>query len=305
MKDSNKPPKTINLPPIIIKPEPLTPAPLPNPPRIPSVYTAKPLPWNGKIVEQAEIKALFSKKNITHPDQSMTVLVTIANQHDRMEKAYNSHIPFFKSELDGEIAKKPAPGKPNALERYKHEKSIVDELLEIKKSELQKNTATARLFYGRNPFDKYIKHNAIDFVNIFYKSKDPSLTTYNKWLSSITAAYTAKMLAAKIKILTEESKQLASTIATVEAKEKQYVAIWTNRYNQEKNAIIHQYLLDKAGLEKRVQAELDSTNDSGDSTTELPAEQRVSKAIRLVEQLRDEKQKNCNGTFRFCLDTQG
>ncbi|WP_238965075.1 polymorphic toxin type 44 domain-containing protein [Pseudomonas sp. AF32] len=302
MKKSNKPPKTINLPPIVVTPQPPQPSPLPSLPKIPPGYTAKPLPWSGKVVESSEINTLFSKKNIKHPDQSTTIFATIATQLNRIEKAYNSHAPFFKSELDEEIAKKPALGKPSALEQYKHEKSIVDELLKIKNSELQKITATAKTFYGRNPFDKDFKQNAVDFVNIFHKSREPSLTTYNRWLTSITAAYTVKMLAAKIKILTEKSKQLASTIATTEAKEKQHVAVWTDRYNQERNAIINRYQLDKASLEKRVQAELDSADVSGDSTTELLPEQRVNETIRLVKQLRDQKQKELQQQLSFLAD---
>lgn len=110
MKKSNKPPKTINLPPIVVTPEPPQPSPLPSSPKIPPGYTAKPLPWSGIVVEQPEINTLFSKKNIKHPDQSTTIFATIATQLNRIEKAYNSHAPFFRSELDEEIAKKPAPG---------------------------------------------------------------------------------------------------------------------------------------------------------------------------------------------------
>ncbi|WP_256662547.1 MULTISPECIES: polymorphic toxin type 44 domain-containing protein [unclassified Pseudomonas] len=265
---------------------------LPYAPFPPRQYIAKPLPWNGKIVESTELKTLFSKKNIKHPDQSITIIIAIATQQDRIDKAYKAHIPFFKPELDEEISKKSEPGKPGMLERYKHEKSVVDEVLRFKKNELQKITATASQFYGRDPLNNTIKKNAVEFLNIFHKSRAPSLTTYNKWLTSITAAYTAKMLAVKTKMLTEKSRQLTSTIATTEADEKKrHIATWTNRYNLKKNAIVSQYQLDKTSLEKRIQAELDSASNAEDSTAELSPEQGMNKAILLIKQLRDTKQK--------------
>ncbi|WHS62388.1 polymorphic toxin type 44 domain-containing protein [Pseudomonas sp. G2-4] len=289
MKNPNGPPDKINLPPIIIKPDQPLPR-LPSAP-LPPVYTAKPLPWNGKIIETREIKTLFSKKNIKHPDQTIAIIVAIATQQDILDKAYNAHTPFFRRELDEEIAHKSGPGKPTALEQYKLEKSIADQLLELKKSELQQSTATANLFYRRNPFNKDIKKNAVDFVNIFHKSREPSLTTYNKWLTSITAAYTAKMLAAKTKILAEKSKQLASTITTTEAEEKKYLDTWSNRYNQEKKAITSQYQLDKGSLEKRLQTELNTAEKKAGSTVDISQEQRLTKTISIIEKLVEMKQK--------------
>ncbi|WP_258232675.1 polymorphic toxin type 44 domain-containing protein [Pseudomonas brassicacearum] len=218
MQNQNQPPKPIDLPTIVIRPEPL---PIPTAPVRPGQGTiAKPIPWNGKTIEIANISNFFKRRDIKSPSQAMTIIFTIATQQRSIEQAYASQNRLIRSDLNEEISSK-LTNKPTISEQLKHQKVITDNLLLEKKLELKSSQAKANHFYRRPPLNKDHVKNAVDFANTFHKSREPALATYNSWLSSITAAYTAKMLSEKVKVLTEDSRRLASQIAETESKVKQ------------------------------------------------------------------------------------
>lgn len=219
MKNQNQPPKTIDLPTTVIRPEP---PPMPTAPVRPDQgHVAKPMPWNGKTIEIANITNFFKRRDINSPSQTMTIIITIATQQRSIEQAYASQNRLIRSELSEEIASRLTNKIPTTSEQLKHQKVITDKLLLEKNLELKSSQAKANHFYRRPPLNKDHVKNAVDFANIFHKSREPALATYNSWLSSITAAYTARMLSEKVKVLTEDSRRLASQIAETESKVKQ------------------------------------------------------------------------------------
>jgi hypothetical protein len=181
------------------------------------------------------------------------------------------------------------------LDRLKTAKKIIDTLRERNKRELKSRIATANIFYGRNPLNKDIASNAVEFSNILYRDRAPPINIYKRWLNSTTAAYQGKVLSEKIKILTEKSNVLASKIAATEAEEQQKIrreiATWSNRYNLGKSPIINQYNLDKLSVEKRVQAEIDLAEKDTDPTIGLTPAQRINRSIFITRRLIDEKRK--------------
>lgn len=206
MQNPKGPPLHIQPPPTYVKPDP-PPFPSPLPAPAPTTgYIARPLTWNGAIVEIAEIQEFFKKKNIKSESMTVAVIVTIATQQDNLEKSYNLYVHLLSSKTDhGAVATLGADP-----EKYALEKNLTDQLIEQKTSELRVNLATANIFFGRNPFSKDFKKNAVDFVNILHSNKEPSTDIYNRWLKSITAAYTAKALTEEIKILQKKSTTLAA-----------------------------------------------------------------------------------------------
>ena len=134
----------ITLPPIIITPDP----PLPKPPGpLPGGgVIAKPLRWDGKITKNSEIDAFFSKKGITHPSHTMSVLVTVATVQRKIEQSYTAYLPRLARDLDADIAIAVGPKPLSALEKAKTEKSIVERLITQKTAELAKNNKAANAF---------------------------------------------------------------------------------------------------------------------------------------------------------------
>lgn len=207
----------ITLPPIIITPD----YPLPKPPVLPPTYTGKPLPWNGKIIALTSLDNFFSQKNIRSDRYTMTVVVTIASAHRSVEQSYLAYLPKLRSDIESEIATVVGVNSTSLLEKSTFEKAIIDSIIKQSGAELIKNRAIANAFFGRNPLARDMKNGAVDFVNIFQNPRNPNtpLNIYKKWSESITAAYKAKILSEKIRILNEKSKALISTIAIAQAEE--------------------------------------------------------------------------------------
>ncbi|SCY98358.1 S-type pyocin domain-containing protein [Pseudomonas sp. NFACC37-1] len=214
MQNPKGPPLQIELPPTIIKPE----LPSSHPPlstQSPG-YISRPLPWSGTVVEIAEIQNFFKKKNIKSESLTMAVVVTIATQQDHLEKSYNSYVGILKAKLDHEIVT--AIGAAAGIHAL--EKEVIDQIIARKRSELQNSLVTATTFFARDPFHKNIKKNAVDFVNILQGSREPSTDVYNRWLRSITAAYTAKVLTEEIRILNEKLQAMTSARTTIDAEKR-------------------------------------------------------------------------------------
>ncbi|UZE00845.1 S-type pyocin domain-containing protein [Pseudomonas mediterranea] len=207
----------ITLPPIIITPD----YPLPKPPVLPPTYIGKPLPWDGKIIALTNLDNFFSQKDIRSDRYTMTVVVTIASAHRSVEQSYLTYLPRLRSDIESEIATAVGTSSTSPLEKSTLEKAIIDSIIKQSGAELIKDKAIANAFFGRDLLARDMKNGAVDFVNIFQNPRNPNtpLSTYKKWSESITAAYRAKVLSEKIRILTEKSKALISTIATAQAEE--------------------------------------------------------------------------------------
>ena len=212
-------PPDITLPPIIVTPDP----PLPNPPGpLPGGgVIAKPLPWDGKFASGPEVYAFFNQERITSDRYTMSVIVTVASAQRSMEQSYTAYLPQLPADVEAEIAAGVGPNPLSELEKANKEKSVVDGLIAQNTAELATANAAATAFFGRNVLAVEMKKSAVYFANIFQSPKNPNrpLDTYKNWEASATAAYSAKILEEKIRILTEKSALLTQNVATAQAAE--------------------------------------------------------------------------------------
>lgn len=207
----------VTLPPITIRPD----YPSPKPPVLPPTHIAKPLPWNGKIIALDNLDGFFNQRGITSERNTMNVIVTIASAQRNVEQSYLAYLPNLRADIESEIATAIGTNVFPPLDKLKLEKSVMDSMIKQSNAELVSSYAIANAFFGRDPLARDIKNSAVDFVNIFQSPRNPNtpLNTYKKWTESITAAYKAKILSEKIRILTEKSNALISTIATAQAEQ--------------------------------------------------------------------------------------
>lgn len=214
----------ITLPPEVVRPDP-PPLP-PKPPILPPPHVAKPLPWDGKVISLTNLDSFFSQRDIKGERYTMTVIVTVARVHESVEQSYVAYLPLLRSDIESEIATAVGTNATTLLDKSKHEKAVVESMLKQSNAELINSAATANAFFGRDPLARGIKNGAIDFVNVFQKPGDrnPPVTIYNRWVSSITAAYRTRILSEKIRILTEKSNSLTTTIAAAQAAEDARIA---------------------------------------------------------------------------------
>ncbi|SDA40244.1 hypothetical protein SAMN03159443_00336 [Pseudomonas sp. NFACC15-1] len=161
-------------------------------------------------------------------------------------------------------------------------------------SELTQSLMVANSFFGSSPFDRDMKNRAVDFVNIMGRRNGRlPLETYKAWLRSITTAYRGRVLAERIKILTDKSRALISAVSAAEEKENLKVwagvAAWAAKYNTRKNPIVHKYNLDKANVEVNVQSRLDAVAAKMPDPIVTPVDW-VNKGVKVVNQvLNDER----------------
>lgn len=209
----------IKLPPIIVTPGP----PLPQPPSlIPGGgVVAKPLPWDGKVPADAEIDKFFSRRGIKSEQYTISVIATVATIQRNIEQAFTNYLPQSLADVDEEIAAVVGPNPLSTLEKAKAEKSLIDNLITQQIAELANANAAASAFFGRNVLAVEIKKSAVDFVNVFQSRKDHGtpLEIFKRWEASATAAYAAKIIEEKIRILTGKSAALVQTVATAQAEE--------------------------------------------------------------------------------------
>lgn len=280
----------LELPPLIITPD----GPLPNPPGPIPGHIAKPIPWNGQVIEIVEIENFFRRRDIKSERLVMTVIFTIFQLNRSIDDSYSSYFGRLSSELNSEINSAVGAAGGSSLYSLKAEKNVVAGILSRDSSELTKSLRVANSFFGGSPFDRDMKNRAVDFVNILGKRNGrPPLETYRAWLRSITAAYRGKLLAKRIKILTEKSRALASAISAEEEKENLKVwagvAVWAGKYNAKKNPIVNKYNFDKVNVERNVQAKLDVVAAKIPDSVVTPVDW-VNKGIKVVNQvLSDER----------------
>ncbi|PHN38723.1 HNH nuclease [Pseudomonas avellanae] len=187
---------------------------------------AKPLPWDGKVPADAEIDKFFSQQGIKGEQYTISVVATVATTQRNIEQAFTAYLPQLPADIDAEIAAAVGPNPLSALEKAKTEKSVVDNLITQNTAELANANAAASAFFGRNVLAVEIKKSAVDFVNIFQSRQDRGtpLEVFKSWEASATAAYAAKIIEEKIRILTEKSAALLQTVATAQAEEDARIA---------------------------------------------------------------------------------
>ncbi len=147
--------------------------------------------------------------------------MTAAKAQRNIEQSYVAYLPQLPDEVEAEIAAALGNHAYSELEKANAEKSIIDALIAQNIAELARSNQAAHAFFGRYALAVNFKKNAVDFVNIFQKGRDPRLPldVYKSWEDSVTAAYRAKIIEEKIRLLTERSVSLGPIINTAQIRE--------------------------------------------------------------------------------------
>ncbi|QQN26472.1 S-type pyocin domain-containing protein [Pseudomonas syringae group genomosp. 3] len=213
------PQNVVTLPPTIVTPD----QPLPRPlgPLPGAGVVARPLRWDGTIPANHEIDAFFSKRGIRNEHYRMSVIMTAFSTQQSIDQSYIESLPFLPADVDAEISAAVGHYNLPELETAKFEKNVVDSLISQSAAELAKSNERAHAFFGRHVLAVEIKKSSVDFLNIFQTRRDlgSPLEVYKSWEASVAAAYRAKILEEKIRILTERSVSLSQLIAAAQAKE--------------------------------------------------------------------------------------
>ena len=227
----SKPP--LNIGPIVVTPDPVSPPKLPPLPVLPGMYQARPLPWNGVVPANTGLDAFFKKKGVKHPDFTMTVIILAATTQRNIEESFVSQLSNIESELDSEWAAIKNE-ELSELASAKKDKVIVENLLAQKIKDVENFSNEANSFFGRDPLAKDIKLNAVDFVNVFQsrRSSAQPIEIYNNFIKSVSAAYIRRLLLEKIRVLTDKSNKLTNRILMAQARANEEALRMTDAVNR-------------------------------------------------------------------------
>ncbi|QKJ37650.1 colicin-like pore-forming protein [Pseudomonas sp. MPDS] len=207
---------TIELPPIIITPNP--PPPLQPPKPIPGGgYIAKPQPWVkgvGPITKLSDLRI-----NLDHDSAAVSIFVVAAGSLKTIEDAYKASVRNIPANLELQINAATGSNVNESLQGLKKKKASIEALLLAKQAEAKSDTAKSRSFFGRDFLSKDFKQNGVDFANRIYSRRDKD-AYYNLFIAAGTAAYNVKVLTEEIRILTAKTKTFATKIAVAQAAEE-------------------------------------------------------------------------------------
>ncbi|MBC3373704.1 colicin transporter [Pseudomonas sp. SWRI92] len=223
---------TIELPPIIITPNPPPLPPLQPPRPIPGGgYIAKPQPWVkgvGPITKLSDLRI-----NLDHPSSSVSIFVVAAGSIKNIGDAYQASVPKIPANLELEVSQAIGSNADRTLDGLRKEKALMEALLLAKQVAIKNDTVKSNSFFGRPFLSKDFKQNGVDFVNRIFSHRDKD-AYYNVFIAAGIAAYNVKVLAEEIRILTEKTKTLATKVAAAQAAEKAKAEAEAKRLAEEK-----------------------------------------------------------------------
>ena len=210
----------IELPPIIVTPDPLPPPVVP--PIVPGGgYVPRPGTWNKDYVPGTKLTDLGIN---LYQDSSVVPIIIIATESEqRIKDAYTAYMPNLPAQLDAEINESIAQGGDLSLGGLNAEKALIDNLLQIKMVELEKDTNKANAFFGRGFLDKKPVANGVNFGDRLRKAGDPDVY-FDSFNAAATAAYNSLIVAEEIRILTDKSSALSALIGVAKAEEDARIA---------------------------------------------------------------------------------
>lgn len=210
----------IELPPIIVTPDPLPPPVVP--PIVPGGgYVPRPGTWNKDYVPGTKLTDLGIN---LYQDSSVVPIIIIATESEqRIKDAYTAYMPNLPAQLDAQINEPIAQGGDLSLGGLNTEKALTDNLLQIKMVELEKDTNKANAFFGRGFLDKKPVANGVDFGDRLRKAGDPDVY-FDSFNAAATAAYNSLIVAEEIRILTDKSSSLSALIGVAKAEEDARIA---------------------------------------------------------------------------------
>ena len=220
----------IELPPIIVTPDPLPPPLPPIPVVVPGVPGAQP-PNSVDVPVGTDVETLLNLPGIrSSSDYVLPIAGKAARAQVDIEAAYNANVPNIPTQAESEVAA--ALGDVSLLselEKAQKEKAVVDGLVAQAQDLLVNSNAVANSYFGRDPLAVEFRNNAAILATDIVNGKRPGtpIEIYRSFAASISAVYTSKTLAEKIRILTEKSNALTLTVAAAQAAEDARIAAET------------------------------------------------------------------------------
>lgn len=203
----------IELPPIIVTPDP---PPLPPVPVVvPGVPGAQP-PNSVDVPVGTDVETLLSLPGIrSSSDYVLPIAGKAARAQVDIETAYNANFPNIPTQTESEVAAALGDvGLLSELEKAQKEKAVVDGLVAQAQELLVNSNAVANSYFGRDPLAVEFKKNSAILATDIVNGKRPGtpIEIYQSFIASISAVYESKKLAEKIRILTEKSNALTLAV---------------------------------------------------------------------------------------------
>ncbi|MBV4455148.1 MULTISPECIES: colicin-like pore-forming protein [Pseudomonas] len=292
----------IELPPIIVTPDPLPPPPPlpPVPVVVPGVPGAQPPP-TADVPVGTDVETLLSLPKI----RSEGYIIPIAGKATRaqvdIEAAFNANFPNIAAETEGEVAT--ALGDVSLLtdlEKKQKEKTVVDVLIAQSQDLLTNNNAVANSYFGRDPLAVEFKKNAVYLAMDITEAKRPGtpIEVYRSFVASISAVYESKKLVEKIRILTEKSNALTQAVAAAQAAEDERIAAEAAAKKAAEEAEAKRIAEEKAKEEEEIKGAIKFTADFYKEIGERYGAQMSALATDLAETAKGKTLRNAEEALK-------
>ncbi|AZF02636.1 hypothetical protein C4J95_5222 [Pseudomonas orientalis] len=252
----------IELPPIIITPDPLPP-PLPPVPVVPGVPGAQPPP-TADVPVGTDVETLLSLPKIRSEEYIIPIAGKAARAQVDIEAAYNANFPNIAAETEGDVTA--ALGDVSLLtdlKKKQKEKAVVDGLIVQTQDLLTNSNAIANSYFGRDPLAVEFKKNSVYLAMDITDSKRPGtpIEIFRSFIASISAVYESKKLAEKIRILNEKSNALTLAVAAAQAAEDERIAAEAAAKKAAEEAEAKRIAEEQAKAEEEIKGAIKFTSD--------------------------------------------
>lgn len=290
----------IELPPIIVTPDPLPPPLPPIPVVVPGVPGAQPPP-SVDVPVGTDVETLLSLPRIRSAEYVVPIAGKAARAQTDLETAYNANVPSIPTQTDSEVAA--ALGDVSLLtelEKAQKEKAVVDGLVAQAQELLVNSNAVANSYFGRDPLAVELKKNAVLLAIDIVDGKRPGtpLEIYRSFIDSISAVYTGKNLAEKIRILTEKSNALTQAVATAQAAEDERIAAEAAAKKAAEEAEAKRLAEEQAKAEEELKGALKFTADFYKEIGEKFGAQLSASAADLAESAKGKTLRNAEEALK-------
>jgi hypothetical protein len=188
--------------------------------RPPQDYSLSPHDRGLSIVRQPYLAQRYDGAKYFNEIIKLDLVTTAEKLKPIIEGEYRATIQSLPQALDHEITNitknHHTASSPHSIESKKHEKHIVDLLTLGKNAQLKSVINQANAFYGSDPLARSM-HDLL--ASIERTSKQRPSHVFQAWSTSYAAAYSALVLSESIRLLTDKSNQLSTTIAVLEAQQ--------------------------------------------------------------------------------------
>ncbi|WP_341960327.1 S-type pyocin domain-containing protein [Pseudomonas sp. RC10] len=211
-------PNQIELPPIVIRPDP-PPTPSPIIPTFP-IDTLRPLPMDPRLSHIASIEELAKKVSLRSEEAVIPLCGITKYAMESIDALHAEHIQNLQEDLAKEITMRMDESALPLSEHLLLKRSIIQDLIASKNSSLQLEIQISNSFFGISPLNR----NFVDVVNEIQRRKNP-LDVFKAWTTSYTAARSVAVLTDAIRILTEQSAALDAQISAAQAQQQEQAAL--------------------------------------------------------------------------------